>query len=298
MAAGEDLTAAWKEWGLRALVLLSLTVQVTLHILAEFRRHIDSGVLRASVWSAYMAADATAIYVLGHLSVASRSSEHELVALWAPFLLLHLGGQDNITAYAIEDNQLWLRHLQTLVLQVAAAAYVVYGSPVIVGASRVPLLLAATVTMSAVGVVKYGERVWALRCAGTSPTGNYSSDIGKRRFSLAVPDSFIIRLDPAEACLLHAHLLLDLAKDRFKGPLPRLFLCGPVGRESQAQLHGEEELYRVAEMQLSLLHDVFYTKAEATHTWCGLCVRALSSLATVAAFVLFNVLAAAGRASP
>lgn len=288
MAVAEVLTAAWKDWGLQALVLLSLTVQVTLHILAEFRRHIDSGVLRAVVWSAYMAADTTAIYVLGHLSVTSRSPEHELVALWAPFLLLHLGGQDKITAYAIEDNQLWLRHLQTLVLQVAAAAYVVYGSSVIVGVSRVPLLLAATVTMSAVGVVKYGERVWALRCAGTSPTGNYSSDIGKRRFSLAVPDSFMSGLDPAEAYLLHAHLLLDLAKDRFKGPLPRLFLCGPGSQESQ--LHGEEELYRVAEMQLSLLHDVFYSKAEATHTWYGLCVRVLSFLAAVAAFVLFNVL--------
>ncbi|KAJ1269939.1 hypothetical protein BS78_06G016500 [Paspalum vaginatum] len=37
--------------------------------------------------------DATAIYVLGHLSVITQQSpEHELMALWAPFLLLHLGG--------------------------------------------------------------------------------------------------------------------------------------------------------------------------------------------------------------
>ena len=135
------VTNAWKEWSLQALVLLSLTLQVTLLILAEFRRHIDSGVLRAFVWSAYMLADTTAIYVLGHLSVlASRSPEHELMALWAPFLLLHLGGQDKITAYAIEDNRLWLRHLQTLVVQVAAAAYVIYGSSM-VGDRRPPLLL-------------------------------------------------------------------------------------------------------------------------------------------------------------
>ena len=46
------VTNAWKEWSLQALVLLSLTLQVTLLILAEFRRHIDSGVLRAFVWSA------------------------------------------------------------------------------------------------------------------------------------------------------------------------------------------------------------------------------------------------------
>jgi hypothetical protein len=79
-------------------------------------------VLRAFLWPAYMLADSTAIYVLGHLSVTGRSPEHKLMAFWAPFLLLHLGGQDNITAYAIEDNELWLRHLQTLAVQVAAAA--------------------------------------------------------------------------------------------------------------------------------------------------------------------------------
>ncbi|XP_062224695.1 uncharacterized protein LOC133923400 [Phragmites australis] len=286
MAGVEVVTYAWKEWGLQALVLLSFTVQVTLLILAEFRRYIDSGVLRAFVWSAYMLADATAIYVLGHLSVTSRSPEHELLALWAPFLLLHLGGQDKITAYAIEDNKLWLRHLQTLVVQVAAAAYVIYGSSIIVGGSR-PLLRSATILVFVVGVVKYGERVWALRCAGTSPTGNYQSDIGMRRFNLVVPEPFTSRLDP-EYFLLNAHLLLDFAKDRFKGPLPRLFLYGSSSPGSQ--LHGEEDLYKVAEMQLSLLHDVFYTKAEATHTWYGLCIRVLSSLAAAAAFLLFNIL--------
>ncbi|CAN6210409.1 unnamed protein product [Urochloa humidicola] len=288
MAGVELVVSAWKEWGLRALVLLSLTVQVKLLILAEFRRHVDSGVLKALAWSAYMLADAAAVYVLGHLSVTSRSPEHELLGLWAPFLLLHLGGQDKITAYAIEDNKLWLRHLQTLVVQVAAAAYVISGSSIIVGDSRSPLLLSTTVLMFMVGVVRYGERVWSLKCAGSSPTGNYRSDIGKRRLSLAVPESLISRLDPAEALLLNAHMLLDLAKDRFKGPLPRLFLCGPASPDSR--LRGEEELYEVAEMQLSLLHDVFYTKAEATHTWQGLCIRVLSTLATVAAFSLFNIL--------
>jgi hypothetical protein len=98
----------------KTLVMLSFLLQVMLLVLAEFRRRIDSGVLRLFVWSAYMLADATAIYVLGHMSVTSTSSEHELMVFWAPFLLLHLGGQGNITAYAIEDNQLWLRHLQTL----------------------------------------------------------------------------------------------------------------------------------------------------------------------------------------
>uniref|UniRef100_J3N2L1 DUF4220 domain-containing protein n=1 Tax=Oryza brachyantha TaxID=4533 RepID=J3N2L1_ORYBR len=111
MAQVDQVVIAWKQWGLQTLVLLSLTLQVTLLVLAEFRRSINSGVLKLFIWSAYILADTTAIYVLGHLSVTSRSPQHRLMAFWAPFLLLHLGGQDNITAYAIEDNRLWLRHL-------------------------------------------------------------------------------------------------------------------------------------------------------------------------------------------
>ena len=167
MGAAGVVAHAWNEWGIRSLVLLSFALQVSLLILAEFRRRINSSVVRLSVWSAYMLADATAIYALGHMSITSRSAEHQLMALWAPLLLLHLGGQDNITAYAIEDNRLWLRHLQTLAVQVAAAGYVLYESSII---SHVSLLLScATILVSLVGIAKYGERVWSLMRAGSNP---------------------------------------------------------------------------------------------------------------------------------
>ncbi|CAM0149664.1 unnamed protein product [Urochloa decumbens] len=298
MAGAEVAMQAWKEWGLQALVLLSLTVQVALLILAELRRHIDSGVLMAFVWSAYMLADAAAIYVLGHLSVTSRTPEQELLALWAPFLLLHLGGQDNITAYALEDNKLWLRHLQTFVVQVAAAAYIIYGSSIIVG-ERWSMLLVVTILVFFVGLVKYGERVWALRCAGSSPTGNYRG----RRGGGEVSDGHITecpwvpealkrrRLDSSEAFLLKAHLLLDFAKDVFKGPLSRIALYGTAGTTPAGSgLDAGEEVYKMVEMQVSLVHDLFYTKAEVTHTWYGLCIRMLSWLAIGVAFLLFNIL--------
>ncbi|KAK1577305.1 hypothetical protein Q3G72_020545 [Acer saccharum] len=40
----------------------------------------------------------------------SMDANTELTAFWAQFLLLHLGGPVTITAYALEDNELWLRH--------------------------------------------------------------------------------------------------------------------------------------------------------------------------------------------
>ncbi|KAM0912072.1 hypothetical protein ACQ4PT_013032 [Festuca glaucescens] len=47
-------------------------------------------------------------------------------------------------------------------------------------------------------------------------------------------------------------------------------------------------MYGVAEMQLSLMHDVFYRKAELIHTWYGYCIRVFSLLAIVAALLLFR----------
>ena len=54
----------------------------------------------------------------------SRSESIKLTAFWAPFLLLHLGGPDTITAYSLEDNEFWLRHLLGLGVQTGVALYI------------------------------------------------------------------------------------------------------------------------------------------------------------------------------
>ena len=124
MAGG--LALFWEKWDIQILVVLSFTLQVILLLSAGIRRHQGSALLRILLWLAYLMSDYTAIYALGHMSISSRSGGHQIMPFWAPFLLLHLGGPDTITAYAFQDNQLWLRHLLTLVVQVIGAAYVLY----------------------------------------------------------------------------------------------------------------------------------------------------------------------------
>nr|CAB3449312.1 unnamed protein product [Digitaria exilis] len=283
MAGAEAVLHVWKEWGIQLLILLSFTIQVVLLILADLRRSIDSGVLRACVWSAYLLADSTAIYVLGHLSVTSRSPEHQLMGFWAPFLLLHLGGQDNITAYAIEDNRLWLRHLQTLAVQVAAAAYALYESPFLGSGSS--LLRAASILMFGVGVAKYGERVWALKRAGKSPGGNnYRSTERPQALSMHPVREYLKEITGAldtETSLQVAQYLLLVPKD--------LLLDGAPSTEGLQTDLTDEEVFKVVEMQLSLMHDVFYTKIGVTHGWYGFCIRIISLLATTIALVLFHI---------
>ncbi|KAG2559247.1 uncharacterized protein LOC120685582 [Panicum virgatum] len=152
----------WEKWELQCLVLASFTLQAFFLFAASIRRRNKSAVLRILLWLAYLSADYVAVFVLGHLTLKMDDPQHQLVLLWAPVLLLHLGGQDTITAFSMEDNELWKRHLLGLLTQVAMAVYVVAKSW---RSSSDGLLVATVALMFVSGTVKYAERTWALKTA-------------------------------------------------------------------------------------------------------------------------------------
>ncbi|KAL8458164.1 hypothetical protein ACS0TY_035882 [Phlomoides rotata] len=82
----------------------------------------------------------------------------KLTILWAPFLLLHLGGPDNITAFSYDDNESWLRHSVQLLLQLAAVIYLFIQS--LPNEYWIPTCL-----MLFAGAYKYAERSFALHHA-------------------------------------------------------------------------------------------------------------------------------------
>lgn len=107
---------------------MSLLFQTSLIFLAPMRKRTSKKLLAAVLWTAYLLADWTANYAVSQIT-KNQGKETEpgdppknkkLLALWAPFLLLHLGGPDTITALALEDNALWQRHLFGLVSQALA----------------------------------------------------------------------------------------------------------------------------------------------------------------------------------
>uniref|UniRef100_A0A3B6RRY7 DUF4220 domain-containing protein n=3 Tax=Triticum aestivum TaxID=4565 RepID=A0A3B6RRY7_WHEAT len=175
---GENLTGKlrlspmrnlWNEWEIHGLVLASLALQFFLFFIAGMRRRSTSRIINAFLWLAYLSADSVAVFVLGHLAVRASGPQHELIAFWAPFLLVHLGGQDTITALSAQDNELWMRHLLGLVSQVAVAGYVVSKSS---WPDR--RLLAATVLIFLSGTFKYAGRTYCLYSARPAYIREYS----------------------------------------------------------------------------------------------------------------------------
>ncbi|KAJ3705226.1 hypothetical protein LUZ61_008931 [Rhynchospora tenuis] len=172
----------WNKLEIRVLVISSLSLQILLLFFAGFRKHFISSRWATSttfswkgplylmfhwlLWFAYLLADYVATVALAYLPKSEFTKEKEiqqLVMLWAPFFLLHLGGQDTITALSVEDNELWARHLLTLLSQVALALYNYFSANL-----KVVKLWPPAAIMFAVALFKYGERIYALQRASMS----------------------------------------------------------------------------------------------------------------------------------
>ncbi|CAN6215943.1 unnamed protein product [Urochloa humidicola] len=178
-----DIMKWWEEWQLRILVLGSQFIQFIL-LLAQLLRRTRC---RSFIWLAYIGGDALAIYAL--TTLFSRQKLHKsdegvkissLEVVWVPVLLIHLGGQYTISAYSLEDNELWRRHVITLVTQVTVAMYSFYKW----WFGDVKLLVAA-ISLFILGIIKFAEKPWALRSASFNSL-QASSALSTRRKQGAV----------------------------------------------------------------------------------------------------------------
>lgn len=252
-------------------MLVSFSLQTFLLFAAGFRKHRRSRVFSGLLWLAYLSADSVAIYVLGRLTLHSGDPRHQLVIFWAPFL--HLGGQETIAAFSMEDCALWKRHLLNLATRSALAIYVV--GKQWHGHRR---LMAPMLIMFVCGVGKYAERAWDLRRAGSRAPGSRSMaghvTGARREFEREVFWYYdkLIHILP-ERLQLHFELVMEVAARAFQLSLDFLMDVIPakslrpetdwneglVARikcsENRADL-----VHRLAEVQLSLIYDYLYTK--------------------------------------
>ncbi|KAI4968837.1 hypothetical protein ZWY2020_046167 [Hordeum vulgare] len=285
----------WNAWAVQILVLASLTLQVILLLLAGIRRRETSWRLfRFILWMAYQLADATAIYALGHLSFdGATRREHRLVAFWAPFLLLHLGGPDNITAYSLEDNRLWLRHLVTLGMQVAGAVYVLYKHYV----GTQDMFVLAVILMFIVGVLKYGERTAALKGSNMDSIRSSLKKEPRAKCHFYLDErppkgGFKGKMDEEEFLMRHAHSLFHICKH---AAVDSSGSMGEDNREIKVLEHlTYEQRYVLMELELSLMYDILYTKAAVVHNLFGYCVCIVSP-AAAASLLVFQFSGKAGH---
>ncbi|XP_021905418.1 uncharacterized protein LOC110820285 isoform X2 [Carica papaya] len=295
-------------WEVRALLLLSLTLQIVLIILGNRRKYKQGSFIMIVVWFTYLVADSIATFALGVVSqnigdmikdVNHVKSKVEVTSFWAPFLLLHLGGPDTITAYSLEDNELWLRRLLDLVVQTGTALYVFF--MVWTTGSHLTLVTALVILAAA---VKYGERIWVLRKASNEKlkefvpprhldeefTEKFTTGFYKAKEKLGFNND----VEGPEQITISKENELFLAFEVFKTSM-RLVTEGVHSMCDQAINGGLflhipfENTFRVIEIELGFMYDILYTKAILLRSPWGIFLRILSFSLMCISLVLFSV---------
>ncbi|KAL2921572.1 Aspartyl/glutamyl-tRNA(Asn/Gln) amidotransferase subunit B [Bienertia sinuspersici] len=294
------LGALWRNWDIQMFVMLSLSLQFFLIWFASLRKRVSKQILHVSIWLAYLLADWAAVFAIGlihYKGCQEQINSDKLYSFWAPFLVVHLGGPDTITALTMEDNELWRRHLLQFIAQSVGTCNILYhNSP------PDPLLWLPVALIFICGVIKYGERVWALYCASLDkfrrsnlrdpdPGPNYAMFM--EQYAQKVEDGFPTRIETIEEPELEQDLHnfevrkkvqlegVQVVKDayrlyqRFKGLIVD-FEYSFRDRKKSVQYFlslETDDAFRVVETELNFLYEAFYTKATILHRRAAYIIR-------------------------
>lgn len=294
-------------------LVFSLFLQSFLTFVVPFRMSTRKRPSIALIWCAYLIADAAANYAIGLITNSQRTQsnpsglteDNDLLAFWAPFLLLHLGCPDTITAFSLEDNELWLRHMLSLILQAVAALHVFIQS-LTKNKLQVPTLL-----MLVTGVIKYAERIYALFLASLDrfrdsmlqkpdPGPDYAR-LMKKYTSMKegnLPTRIIMVQEPEKEVKETKQGKLDDLEvvhyayhffETFKGLVVDLMFSIHARKESRDFFLAREpeDALRIIEVELTFINGVFYTKMKVMHSIVGYLFRFIALGSVLAALGLF-----------
>ncbi|XP_022725089.1 uncharacterized protein LOC111281700 [Durio zibethinus] len=290
----------WSEWELRLMVIISLILQLVLVISGNLRRGYIGKKLpyvTIAAWLVYLSADWMATLVLSTLLSGDVSLKNGLIVFWTPFILWHLGSPHNITAYSLEDNELWLRHFLGMVFQVSEAIYIY-----IRFRSDTDLNFMAALIFIA-GVFKYVERIWALRSTNEKqlinslyPSKRKATRKGKM-IRIGLSESTINRCFEGKANFSELKLLRE-AYSSFIVFKP-LFLGLPFGLSAKfyddmvyIKSKSAEQAFKLVGTELGYLYDLLFTKMPIHHLQpkVSLYLRAFCFLSAVSSLIAFSAI--------
>ncbi|GKV40234.1 hypothetical protein SLEP1_g47902 [Rubroshorea leprosula] len=307
----ENVMKLWDAWNVRAFVILSFLAQVFLTLLAPLRKRLGGiwgKCVYMLIWLVYLLADWIAGLTVGFIlsnQLKSPANSGDIQTFWAPFLLLHLGGPDTITSYALEDNEFWIRHFLGLILQVGSTLYVFLMS--------LPdnKLWLPTLLVLIAGIIKYAERNRSFYLASFDHFGeNWVS--GEKVAGLHIPEQFK-KLEAAD--LVPSRLEDDAEPSEFfvdsepdsilqaaaylfgtiRGPLLGSFLSesqrftgSAIFGSKEKNCYAKDALLKM-EIQLSLLYEALHTKLPVMVSKAGCVSRILNLSCVLGALFSFSL---------
>ncbi|KAL4637071.1 hypothetical protein ACB092_03G054400 [Castanea dentata] len=266
-----NLKHVWDTWNVRVVILVSLTLQIILIVVAPFRKRTTNKAVIMSIWVSYLLADWAASFAVGHIS---------------------------ITAFALEDNELWLRHLFSFGVQLAVTLYVFWLT------FPKNKLLIPTLLMFAAGIIKYFERTRALFLASLGrfrksllkdpdPGPNYAKLMEEysSKKEAGLPTKIEMTREPGKESKLAANVrqpgkLSEIEVvtyayhyfQKFKGLIVDIIFSYRERNESRDFFlnRNAEDALKLIELELNFIYEAFYTKVLVVHSKTGYIFRLIS----------------------
>ncbi|KAA8548381.1 hypothetical protein F0562_000065 [Nyssa sinensis] len=211
-----------------------------------------------------------------------------------------LSRPDTITAYSLEDNEFWLRHLLSVGSQFGAAIYILHKmwSYSMLNYLAIPVFI--------VGLIKFLERIWfqwkasmdqfrksVLR--GPDPGPNYSKFMDE--YSSKKAEGFqvgrvplvedVLEVEQAHTSTIHsAYYFFQTFKPLFAG-LILSFQDLKISQSFFRTQENGEKAFGVLEIELGFMYDVLYTKAILNPTRHYHWIRLFLAVWSPPVFILF-----------
>ncbi|KAG6626494.1 hypothetical protein CIPAW_15G052700, partial [Carya illinoinensis] len=267
---GRHMSKAWELWNIRVGILFSLLWQIILFLGAPMGKRTGDRLVILLVWSSNFLAEWATSFAVG-LITSIQSSKHgetsDLYAFWASFVLLHhIGGPDTITAF--EENELWPRHLLTLIPQVVATLLIF---PQTLPESKLWL---PTSLIFFAGIIKSMSQQVEAVIKESKVAFNCDPQQSVKKESLTY-------FEVVKYAYKHFHntlvgLVVDLT-GRHDRHASRSFFCNLAA----------EDALKVLEVELNFIYEILYTKVYVVHSLTGYIFRLLTILSVWASLAIF-----------
>ncbi|KAI4318072.1 hypothetical protein L6164_025881 [Bauhinia variegata] len=292
----EDIKKIYTVFILRGMISVSILAQLILFLWIFFRKGIPIGSIRRNLWFVvHLVGDYIASVSLGNIFQTSMTPDPasqesvdfqiNLLALWATFILLHLGGHNTTTAFTLEDDQYWWIHLLKFLLYVGKTIIIFSLSVIKERISYCVLLLLFA------GISKSCERILAINRGSISRRRRSA-----RKNSHASPHCLHVhrmdieggQQDPdTEATLLEAHQCFESHIN--------IYIDHTTDVNVNVNVNGingltTEKSIQFLEIELSFAYNMFYSKNVVIDKfWCivSWLFRFISFLLIFTAGILF-----------
>ncbi|XP_039167389.1 uncharacterized protein LOC104455426 [Eucalyptus grandis] len=243
-------------------------------------------------------ADSVAIFGIGLICQRSNSCscvvevDEAIRALWASFLLLHLGGPDTITAFSLEDSLLWRRHTLSLIFQGGVAIYVFVQI-----FSNNKSLATPTILVFLIAIIKNVERLVALNLSSLPKMKQ--SMLSQQRSSHGEDRTLLREINfPNDGSSNEGEPKLDesiVVKHAFYFfQIFKIFIGDLIFSREERQMSRQYfqnvsamDALRVISVELQFIYEVLHTKALAIRSTLSYFFRFIAFTHIVIAFILF-----------